>query len=45
MSKLKYESPIIKQINTGISNKFGESSSLKPKTHIANVPCNMSFRF
>jgi len=36
MSKLKYESPIIKQINTGIANKFGESSSLKPVTHIAN---------
>jgi len=36
MNKLKYESPIIKQINTGIANKFGESSSLKPVTHIAN---------
>lgn len=36
MSKLKYESPIIKQINTGIANKFGESGSLKPVTHIAN---------
>ncbi len=38
MSKLKYESPIIKQINTGIANKFGESGTLKPTTHIANVP-------
>ena len=38
MNKLKYESPIIKQINTGIANKFGESGTLKPTTHIANVP-------
>ncbi len=35
MSKLKYESPIIKQINTGITSKFGELNSLKPVTHIA----------
>ena len=38
MSKLKYESPIIKQINAGITSKFGELSTLKPTTHIANVP-------
>jgi diaminopimelate decarboxylase len=38
MSKLKYESPIIKQINAGISSKFGELSTHKPTTHIANVP-------
>ncbi len=37
MSKLKYESPIIKQINAGITSKFGELNSLKPVTHIANV--------
>ncbi|MCF6224662.1 MAG: hypothetical protein L3J34_13190 [Flavobacteriaceae bacterium] len=37
MSKLKYESPIIKQINAGITSKFGELNSLKPTTHIANV--------
>ncbi|MEN8123587.1 MAG: alanine racemase [Bacteroidota bacterium] len=37
MSKLKYESPIIKQINTGITSKFGELNSLKPVTHIANI--------
>lgn len=38
MSKLKYESPVIKQIHAGITNKFGESSALKPITHINNVP-------
>ncbi len=38
MSKLKYESPIIKQINAGITSKFGEMSTLKPTTHIANIP-------
>ena len=38
MSKLKYESPIIKQINAGITSKFGELSTLKPTTHIANIP-------
>ena len=37
MSKLKYESPIIKQINAGITSKFGELNSLKPVTHIANI--------
>jgi len=37
MSKLKYESPVIKQINAGITSKFGELNSLKPVTHIANV--------
>ncbi len=37
MSKLKYESPIIKQINSGITSKFGELNSLKPVTHIANT--------
>lgn len=37
MSKLKYESPIIKQINAGITSKFGELSTHKPTTHIANV--------
>ena len=37
MSKLKYESPIIKQINSGITSKFGELNSLKPVTHIANI--------
>ncbi len=35
MNKLKYESPIIKQINTGITSKFGELNSLKPVTQIA----------
>ncbi|HHC80525.1 MAG TPA: diaminopimelate decarboxylase, partial [Flavobacteriia bacterium] len=35
MSKLKYESPIIKQINAGITSKFGELNTLKPVTHIA----------
>ncbi len=38
MSKLKYESPIIKQINTGITSKFGELNSIKPVTHIAGNP-------
>jgi len=38
MNKLKYESPIIKQINVGITSKFGESSTLKPITQINSVP-------
>ena len=33
MSKLKYESPIIKQINTGLANKFGESIKTKMILH------------
>ena len=37
MNKLKYESPVIKQINTGITSKFGELNSVRPVTHIANV--------
>ena len=38
MSKLKYESPIIKQINVGITSKFGDSSTIKPITQINSVP-------
>jgi diaminopimelate decarboxylase len=38
MNKLKYESPSIKQIHVGITNKFGESSTLKPITQINSVP-------
>ncbi len=37
MEKLKYERPIIRYLNGGITNKFGASKGFKPITHIDQV--------
>jgi diaminopimelate decarboxylase len=37
MKKLKYERPIIKLANGGVTNKFGAQSSFVPHTHIDGV--------
>ncbi len=38
MNKLPFERPIIKKLNTGISNKFGLRTELEPITNIDGVP-------
>lgn len=37
MQKLRYERPVIKQLNAGIANKFGTPSGFTPHTHIDGV--------
>ncbi|RPI17481.1 MAG: diaminopimelate decarboxylase [Ignavibacteriae bacterium] len=37
MEKLNFERPIIRKINTGISNKFGMKTEFEPIKHIDNV--------
>lgn len=37
MTKLRYERPIIKPLNTGVTNKFGAQSGFIPHTHIDGV--------
>lgn len=35
--KLKYERPVIKQLNTGVTNKFGPQMGFIPHTHIDGI--------
>jgi len=37
MSKLKYESPVIKKMNAGLMNKFGTRTEYQPLKHIDGV--------
>ncbi len=37
-NKKRYERPIIKQLNTGLMNKFGTRTEYMPVTHIDGVP-------
>jgi diaminopimelate decarboxylase len=37
MSKLKYESPVIKKMNAGLMNKFGTRTEYQPVKHIDGV--------
>lgn len=37
-TKLRYERPVIKQLNTGVTNKFGAISGFSPITHIDGAP-------
>jgi len=37
MSKLKYESPVIKKMNAGLMNKFGTRTEYQPIKHIEGV--------
>jgi diaminopimelate decarboxylase len=37
MSKLKYESPVIKKMNAGLMNKFGTRTEYQPVKHIEGV--------
>ncbi len=37
MAKLKYERPVIRQLNKGITNKFGAQAGFIPHTHIDGV--------
>ncbi len=38
MEKLKYERPLIKKMNTGIPNKFGQKAAFEPVKYIDEVP-------
>jgi diaminopimelate decarboxylase len=38
MGKLRYERPVLKQLNTGVTNKFGAQSAFVPHTHIDGAP-------
>jgi diaminopimelate decarboxylase len=37
MSKIRYERPVIKKLETGMPNKFGSRTEYEPKTHIDGV--------
>lgn len=37
MTKIRYERPVLKQLNTGVTNKFGAQSAFIPHTHIDGV--------
>ncbi len=37
MERLRYERPVIKALNSGVTNKFGSQTGFKPVTHIDNV--------
>ena len=37
MSKIKYERPVIKKLETGMPNKFGTITEYEPMTHIDGV--------
>ncbi|MCP4438703.1 MAG: diaminopimelate decarboxylase [Aureispira sp.] len=37
MTKLRYERPVIKALNTGVTNKFGAQQGFIPHTHIDGV--------
>ncbi|WP_080057715.1 type III PLP-dependent enzyme domain-containing protein [Spirosoma aerolatum] len=37
LQKIKYERPVIKQLNAGITNKFGAQTGFIPHTHIDGV--------
>jgi diaminopimelate decarboxylase len=38
MEKLKYERPVIQKLNTGLMNKFGMATELRPITEIDGIP-------
>ena len=40
MSKIRYERPVIKKLETGMPNKFGTRTEYEPLTHIDGVPVN-----
>jgi diaminopimelate decarboxylase len=40
MSKLRYERPVIKKLETGMPNKFGTRTEYEPMTHIDGVAVN-----
>ena len=37
MTKLRYERPVIKTLNKGVSNKFGAQQGFIPHTHIGGI--------
>jgi diaminopimelate decarboxylase len=40
MSKIRYERPVIKKLETGMPNKFGTRTEYEPMTHIDGVAVN-----
>jgi len=40
MSKIRYERPVIKKLETGMPNKFGTRAEYEPMTHIGGVAVN-----